>query len=131
MSPSIALPALRRRISGGGDVTPVQGLAEKITAVYRRVTPEDTDPMLTFDERDMLHWVEQAGFTDIEMDYKAWIKPYARAPNHSSLVSELPQVVALPNQRALAASEPMPLPAMMALAGMRCRFTLPQQGLPP
>ena len=79
----------------GYDVTPVQALAEKITAVYRRVTPEDTDPMLTFDERDMLHWVEQAGFTDIEMDYKAWIKPYARAPNHSSLVSELPQVVAL------------------------------------
>lgn len=69
----------------GYDVTPVQALAEKITAVYRRVAPEDTDPMLTFDERDMLHWAEQAGFTDLELDYQAWIKPYARALNWEAL----------------------------------------------
>jgi hypothetical protein len=72
----------------GYDVTPVQALAEKITAVYRRVAPEDNDPMLTFDERDMLHWAEQAGFTDIELDYQAWIKPYARALNWEALYWE-------------------------------------------
>ena len=38
----------------GYDVTPVQELAKKVMAVFERIQPVDTDPMLDFDERDLL-----------------------------------------------------------------------------
>src|SRR5262249_27166965 len=45
-------------ILGGYDVTPVMELAHKVKAVYRRLQPPETDPMLNFDERDVLTWAE-------------------------------------------------------------------------
>jgi ubiquinone/menaquinone biosynthesis C-methylase UbiE len=69
----------------GYDVTPVQELAEKISAVYARLQPRDTDPMLHFDERDLLQWAEQAGFTDIDLTLEVEIKPYARPRNWETL----------------------------------------------
>jgi arsenite methyltransferase len=59
----------------GQDVTPVLHLADKVRAIFERYQPPDTDPMLNFDERDLLHYAEQAGFREIHLDYQAEIKP--------------------------------------------------------
>jgi arsenite methyltransferase len=69
----------------GYDVTPLQELADKVSAVYRALQPREHDPMLNFDERDVLHWAEQAGFTDIDLAYHAEVKPYARPRNWEAL----------------------------------------------
>src|SRR5689334_20703278 len=60
---------------GGLDMAPVQELVDKIFAVYDRLQPFDTDPMLDFDERDLLTLAEQAGFREIHLEYQAGIKP--------------------------------------------------------
>lgn len=52
----------------GYDVTPVQPLADKVKAVFRRRQPFETDPMLNFDERDLLRLAEQASFTHLQLD---------------------------------------------------------------
>lgn len=57
----------------GYDVTPVQELAQKVMAVYRRIQPMETDPMLDFDERDLLDLAEDAGFAEIKLEYEAEI----------------------------------------------------------
>lgn len=57
----------------GYDLTPVQDLAVKVTDVYRRIQPMETDPMLDFDERDLLDLAEEAGFAGIHLDYEAEI----------------------------------------------------------
>jgi arsenite methyltransferase len=60
---------------GGLDLTPVQEIVAKIFAVYDRLQPFDSDPMLDFDERDLLTLAEQAGFREIHLGYQAGIKP--------------------------------------------------------
>lgn len=55
----------------GYDVTPVQDLAEKVSAVFRRIQPMDEDPMLDFDERDLFDLAEDAGFAEVRLNYEA------------------------------------------------------------
>lgn len=57
-----------RRRYYGLDVTPVQHLADKIMARWKR--PEE-HPLLNFDERDLFRWVARAGFDEIRMDFRA------------------------------------------------------------
>jgi len=57
----------------GYDMMPVGDLAVKVTEVYRRIQPMETDPMLDFDERDLLDIAEGAGFAGIHLDYEAEI----------------------------------------------------------
>jgi ubiquinone/menaquinone biosynthesis C-methylase UbiE len=59
----------------GYDVTPVQDLARKVSAVYERIQPPDTDPMLNFDERDLLAHAERAGFGEIHLTLEVDISP--------------------------------------------------------
>jgi ubiquinone/menaquinone biosynthesis C-methylase UbiE len=59
----------------GNDVTPIQEIADKVGQVYRQLQPPESDPMLTFDERDLLQYAEQAGFSDIELELRARISP--------------------------------------------------------
>jgi SAM-dependent methyltransferase len=54
----------------GLDVEPVADLAAKVREVYLGARGED-DPMLNFDERDLLRWAIEAGFTALTMDYQA------------------------------------------------------------
>jgi SAM-dependent methyltransferase len=54
----------------GLDVEPVADLAAKVREVYLGGRGED-DPMLNFDERDLLRWARAAGFTALTMDYRA------------------------------------------------------------
>ena len=59
----------------GYDVGPVQDLARKVRAVYDRIQPPDTDPMLSFDERDLLEHAEGAGFNEVHLTLEASIAP--------------------------------------------------------
>lgn len=55
----------------GYDVTPVGELARRVWAVYERIQPPDTDPMLDFDERDLFDFAANAGFEEVRMSYEA------------------------------------------------------------
>ncbi|MBI5033421.1 MAG: methyltransferase domain-containing protein [Chloroflexi bacterium] len=57
----------------GYDVAPVRALADKIKAVYLQLQPPDRDPMLDFDERDLIAFAEKAGFNEIHLDLQAEI----------------------------------------------------------
>ena len=56
---------------------PAEGLGEitaKLHAVYDAIQPPDTDPMLDFDERDLLQLAEEAGFAPIRLTLDARIE---------------------------------------------------------
>ena len=57
----------------GYDVTPVQEAALKLKALYQIIQPE-SDPMLDFDERDLMAFAEQAGFLEIHLELQANIE---------------------------------------------------------
>jgi len=59
----------------GYDVTPVAETAQKVKAVYHRIQPPDSDPMLDFDERDLIGLAEKVGFREIHLELQAEIKP--------------------------------------------------------
>jgi SAM-dependent methyltransferase len=52
----------------GLDVTGLEDLADRVKGVYRRYQPEG-NPMVDFDERDLLGLAEAAGFGEIHLDY--------------------------------------------------------------
>jgi arsenite methyltransferase len=46
----------------GYDVTPIMEIAGKVKAIYLQLQPPDSDPMLNFDERDLIALAEKVGF---------------------------------------------------------------------
>jgi ubiquinone/menaquinone biosynthesis C-methylase UbiE len=60
---------------GGYDLSPVAEIAVKVRAIYERIQPRDTDPMLDFDERDLVRLAEDAGFYPINLTLEAVIEP--------------------------------------------------------
>lgn len=58
----------------GRDLASVADLAAKVKAVYDAIQPPDTDPMLDFDERDLLRLAEVAGFAEIHLRLDADIE---------------------------------------------------------
>jgi SAM-dependent methyltransferase len=54
----------------GLDLSPIADLVPKVRAAYETV-PAEQDPMLDFDERDLLRLARAAGFTALELDYRA------------------------------------------------------------
>lgn len=59
----------------GFDVRPIQEIAAKVRALYEQIQPLDSDPMLDFDERDLLAHVEAVGFREVHLDYEATMRP--------------------------------------------------------
>jgi ubiquinone/menaquinone biosynthesis C-methylase UbiE len=58
----------------GVDMRPVAATAAKIHEVYSQLMPAD-DPMLDFDERDLVGLAESAGFEAIDLTLKAEVRP--------------------------------------------------------
>ncbi|MQA77116.1 MAG: methyltransferase domain-containing protein [Streptosporangiales bacterium] len=54
----------------GYDVEPVVDLAAKVKAVYDAIQPPESDPMLDFDERDLVRLAERAGFEPVHLRYQ-------------------------------------------------------------
>jgi arsenite methyltransferase len=58
----------------GYDITPVRTLADKIEALYWSIQPRGEDPMVDFDERDLLRHAERAGFADIDLELRVTVR---------------------------------------------------------
>jgi arsenite methyltransferase len=58
----------------GFDLSPVPDISRKIRAVYDALQPPDSDPMLDFDERDLIAHAEAAGFHPIRLELEAEIR---------------------------------------------------------
>jgi SAM-dependent methyltransferase len=71
----------------GLDMSPVGEIAEKIKAAYFRGRPPETDPMLNFDERDLIAHAESAGFGDVHLNLEVEIRPIAQDP-HANMTWE-------------------------------------------
>jgi arsenite methyltransferase len=63
-----------RRCTWGYEFDGGVDLMEKVNAVYDEIQPE-SDPMLDFDERDLVALAERAGFFPIKLDYEAEVEP--------------------------------------------------------
>lgn len=58
----------------GYDITPIKPLAAKIGAFYESLRPPGPDPMVDFDERDLVRHAEQAGFADVSLELRVTVK---------------------------------------------------------
>jgi ubiquinone/menaquinone biosynthesis C-methylase UbiE len=59
----------------GFDMTPVLEIYAKIRDFYRGLQPPDSDPMLDFDERDLIEIADRTGFRQVRLEYYAEIAP--------------------------------------------------------
>lgn len=57
------------------DVGPAQALFDRVRAVFEEIQPPDRDPMLNFNERDLVVLAEQAGFQDVYLQLDFESKP--------------------------------------------------------
>ena len=53
----------------------LEEIAAKVRGVYEAIQPPDSDPMLDFDERDLLRLAEQAGFFPLSLELEAVVEP--------------------------------------------------------
>ena len=58
----------------GYDVTPVKALAAKVQALYQSIQPPGIDPMIDFDERDLVRHAQDAGFPEIHLELQVSVK---------------------------------------------------------
>ena len=58
----------------GDDMTPVKPLAARLEAFYESIQPPGADPMLDFDERDLVRHAERAGFADVSLELRVTVK---------------------------------------------------------
>jgi ubiquinone/menaquinone biosynthesis C-methylase UbiE len=97
--------AKERRRTWGYDVDPA--LFEKLNALFDEIQPA-TDPMLDFDERDLVALAESAGFFPVRLTYESEIRPLEprdwSAFLHSSWNPKVPTVAEAMDQ-ALTAEE--------------------------
>jgi arsenite methyltransferase len=64
-----------RPMWAGYDLEPLGEIAAKVRAVYDAIQPPDSDPMLNFDERDLVRLAEETGFFPVRLYLDAEIKP--------------------------------------------------------
>jgi ubiquinone/menaquinone biosynthesis C-methylase UbiE len=64
-----------RNLFWGYDVTAVQDLAERVLKAYEEASPAATNPMLDFDERDLLKMIEDSGFGETHLAYEVDLEP--------------------------------------------------------
>lgn len=58
----------------GYDVTPVQELAERLKAFYDAIQPPGHDPMVDFDDRDLVRLAQQAGFPEVKLELQVSVR---------------------------------------------------------
>jgi len=62
----------------GYDVSPVADIAAKVNAKFAAIQPRGSDPMVDFDDRDLVRLAEHAGFGDVRLDLRVTVT--ARRP---------------------------------------------------
>jgi arsenite methyltransferase len=71
----------------GYDVAPVADLVAKLKEVYDAIQPPGSDPMLGFDERDLVTLAEHTGFGEVHTQLTIDIRPPEPLPWHAMLNS--------------------------------------------
>lgn len=61
---------------GGYDLRPIATIAAKLQALYEGLQPAATDPMLDFDEGDLIALCSGAGFLPVNLELLAEIQPH-------------------------------------------------------
>lgn len=69
----------------GFDLSAIPEIVGKLRAVYDAIQPPETDPMLDFDERDLIGYADDAGFHPIRLQLEAEIRPSEPVPWESFL----------------------------------------------
>ncbi len=59
----------------GHDAGPAADAAAKVRAYVERLQPPDSDPMMDFDERDLLRLAERSGFREVHLELRVDIEP--------------------------------------------------------
>jgi len=67
------------------DVGPVRELDERIRGVFRELQPRDSDPMLDFDDRDLVELAERTGFEQVHLTLEVETSPPEPMPWDSFL----------------------------------------------
>jgi arsenite methyltransferase len=80
----------RRERMFGFDLTGIEDLADRLVAVYDRLQPSASDPMLNFGERDLLDLAERSGFEDVRLDLSVEIARGKTATSWASFVNTPP-----------------------------------------
>lgn len=86
-----------------GDIKEVADLGERLRDHYRSLQPLDSDPMMDFDQHGLLRLAEDAGFTNVHLNYHVLAFPAQPAnwdavinspgnPNISSIAEVLHQI---------------------------------------
>jgi arsenite methyltransferase len=60
----------------GYDVGPIAEIAAKVSAQFAAIQPAGSDPMLDFDDRDLVRLAEQAGFGEVSLDLRVSVKSW-------------------------------------------------------
>jgi arsenite methyltransferase len=63
------------RFGAAYDTEPVRELEQRIRSVFEGLQPRDTDPMLNFDDRDLVAAAEQAGFERVKLTLEVETEP--------------------------------------------------------
>jgi len=58
----------------GYDVGPVAGLAAKVEALHESIQPLGADPMLDFDDRDLVGHAVDAGFAEVDLELRVRVR---------------------------------------------------------
>ena len=74
----------------GYDVTPIMDIANKVKNLYVQLQPIDSDPILDFDERDLMIFAEKAGFKEIHLELRADIEPPSELANWNNFIHVAP-----------------------------------------
>ena len=74
----------------GYDIRPVAAIAAKVRAVYEALQPPDADPMLDFDERDLVRYAQQAGFPEIGLELRWQLSPKTTPGDWATLLAAPP-----------------------------------------
>jgi len=62
------------RLFFGYDISPVAEIAAKLSAQFAGIQPSGADPMVDFDDRDLVRLAEQAGFADVRLDLRVTVR---------------------------------------------------------
>jgi arsenite methyltransferase len=76
---NVLMQECESRLFFGYDISAVAEIAAKLNAQFAAIQPAGTDPMLDFDDRDLVRLAEQAGFADVQLDLRITVQA-RRAP---------------------------------------------------
>ena len=63
------------RFTKEAEEPPVQPLADKLRAFYLSAVQPATNPIFSFDKRDLLRWAELAGLVDLQLELHTHVRP--------------------------------------------------------